>query len=200
MKKILLIALIVTSAITAAIVGFQVWEKDPKSLVSYQVKPCMEGTEKSTGKDNEETIEVKDVYARPHVNKGDKVKALMNWYGCHKVETGDLVLYRYSTNQEPVIRIARATPGDRFKLVKAKDRDAWNIEVNGDLVEAEGKPYFFGTDQVPPLGLYEKANRGILQPNHAIILSAFPPGYQDSGLFGVVSIDDLIAKVVPASK
>ncbi|CAN5498863.1 hypothetical protein BH10BDE1_BH10BDE1_24090 [soil metagenome] len=36
--------------------------------------------------------------------------------------------------------------------------------------------------------------RGVLGKNLVIILSTFPPGDRDSGVFGVVSGDDLVGR------
>jgi hypothetical protein len=143
-----------------------------------------------------EEIEVSDIYVKPLLNKGQKTQAFMNWYACNELREGDLVLYRYNTSLPPVVRIARGVPGDHFELVPDSANHAWNIRINGKLVpDTDGKPYFFGAETPPTLSLYEKSRQGIVGPREAIVFSSFPPGDKDSGVSGLVSIDDLVAKI-----
>jgi type IV secretory pathway protease TraF len=139
-----------------------------------------------------------DVYLRGILEKGAPFRVTLNWYACRALERGDLVYYRFSRSHAPVVKVARAVPGDRFRVVRDPGRKAWNLEIDGELVESGGQPYFFGTDAAPPpLALFEKSRGGRLGEKEAIVLSAFPPGDTDSGTVGVVSTDDLIGKVEP---
>ncbi len=138
-----------------------------------------------------------DVYMRGLYSEGQELKALPGWYRCHPLVRGDTVLYRYVTTADPVVKVVRAIPGDRFALSPDRKKRGWNLKVNGDFIlSADGyTPYFFGAETPPTLSLYEKTRHGILREGEAIVLSAFPPGDRDSGLFGLAAINDLVARV-----
>src|SRR4051812_26773813 len=65
-----------------------------------------------------QTLVMKDPNLGETLKQGEQFDVLTNWYGCHAVERGDLVLYRFSETRDPVVRIARGIPGDRFHLVQ----------------------------------------------------------------------------------
>ena len=129
------------------------------------------------------------------VEEGKTYEALIGFYQCNKPQRGDVVLYRFSSSSDPVIKIVRAVEGDRFELVADKARGAWNLKINGDIHTYNGEPYFFGGRGKPTLGLYEKDRNNTLGPNEVILLSNAPPGINDSGMFGLVHKNDLIAKI-----
>src|SRR5690348_7256404 len=69
-------------------------------------------------------------------------------------QRGDTVSYRFSPNQEPVPRIVRGIPGDRFELLPDEAHGAWNLKINGELIMSGDQPYFFGGKDKPTLALY----------------------------------------------
>lgn len=128
------------------------------------------------------------------IDNGQEFDVALNWYKCHAVERGDVVLYKFSNTKDPVARFVRGVPGDRFKLVRAPGH--WNVEIDGDVLESsDGRPYVFGSDVSPVLSLYEKSSKGILDADTALVFSRHSPGGFDSGVFGAVSIQDIIGKV-----
>ena len=131
--------------------------------------------------------------------KGQTLKVTLNWYGCNPLERGALVYYRFSTTLPPIVRFLRAVPGDKFEVVRDKERDAWNLKVNGELVmdETGEKPYFFGAKPPATLSLYEKQSKGILANGDVILLAAVSPGQNDSGIFGVANVADILGKAEP---
>ncbi len=138
-----------------------------------------------------------DVYMRGVVEEGKQVKVRLNWYACNSIERGDVVLYRYSGKFSPVIKRVVGVPGDSFHLVKDKKNKAWNLDINGKLVQSQlsAEPYFFGAEETATLILYEKPRKGKLGKGEVILFSSFPPGDRDSGLFGLISTKDVIGKV-----
>ena len=119
-----------------------------------------------------------------------------NWYACHPVQHGDLVLYQYTSTKEPVVRIVAGIPGDHFQLVENQLPGNWNIEVNGELYHDKDSPHFFGRSGIAPtLSLFEK--RGALKAGELILFSSVSPGSNDIGLFGLANIEDDIGKVEP---
>lgn len=134
--------------------------------------------------------------------RGQKLKVTLNWFACNPLERDSLVYYRFSSALDPIVRIVRAIPGDKFEVVRSKDGNAWNLEVNGDLVMSDdGKsPYFFGGKGNTTLGLYQKNTNGVLAENDVIVFAAVPPGDNDSGLFGVTSARAIMGKVEPVQQ
>jgi signal peptidase S26 family len=136
------------------------------------------------------------------LKQNQKFKVTQNWYACNPLERGDLVYYRFSTSNDPIVRVLRAIPGDEFEVLRDEKYGAWNIKVNSDMVmdKASGEPYYFGAKPTATLSLYEKANKGKLQEGDVIVLSNVPPGSNDSGLFGVANVADIVGKVEVVSE
>jgi len=143
------------------------------------------------------TRSMEDPYMRGIIEQGQKYRVIMNYYACNPIRKGDYVLHRLSSTLEPTVKIVEGVPGDRFSLVKDKEHNAWNVVVNDDMVKRNGKPYFFGAPTAPTMSLYEKAQKGLLQKGDIILLSSWPPGDRDSGIFGVMSVQDVLGKVEP---
>jgi hypothetical protein len=144
----------------------------------------------------EKEITVDDAQMFGPSEKGKKLRLLENWYDCHPLKAGELVYYRYSRSKDPVVRVLAAIPGDHFSLVKDSKASRWNLKVNGRLVkDSGGGVYFFGNAHAPLLSLYEKSNKGLLSDGNAIVFSRHPPGSLDSGMFGVVDVQDLLGKI-----
>ncbi|MES2963101.1 MAG: S26 family signal peptidase [Bdellovibrionota bacterium] len=136
-----------------------------------------------------------DLYLSGLVEKDESVRVTLNWYKCHPPKVGELVLYRYSWHREPVLKRIVAVGGDRVDLVKDPEGRGWNIVLNDVVHETNGRKYFVGVPQAaPPLKLYADANGGVLNPGLVVVLSNKPPGENDSGWFGPVSIQDVIGR------
>ncbi|MEQ1876747.1 MAG: hypothetical protein ABL958_08875 [Bdellovibrionia bacterium] len=148
-----------------------------------------------------ETIEIEnpDGHLGTIAKKGQKLKITLNWYACNPLERDALVYYRFSSTLDPIVRIVRAVPGDKFKVVRDEKRGAWNLEVNGALIMNEdGKdPYFFGGKPPATLSLYEKQSKGVLGNGDVIMFAAIAPGQNDSGIFGVANVVDIVGRVEP---
>lgn len=129
------------------------------------------------------------------LEEGSKVSVRLNWYACNPVYRGDLVLYRYSEFENPVIRRVVGKPSDSFNLVYQENKGGWQLFINNQPVKGIGGDYILEGQNPPALALAEKDKRGVLGPEDAIIFSSIPPGDKDSGTIGIVSIQDLIGKV-----
>jgi len=146
---------------------------------------------------------MKDSHMRGILNEGEKYKVIFNYYDCNPIRRDDLVLYQFSTQFEPVVKIARGIPGDKFQLKQDQKRKAWNLLINGEmLVSAVDRtvPYFFGAESPPTLSIYFQSRGGELKSGDVIALSSLPPGDSDSGVFGVASIRDILGRVELSSK
>src|SRR5262249_31411582 len=134
---------------------------------------------------------VNDPYLRGLLEEGTEVKIVLNAFHCEPLTDGQIVLYRYSEFDNPVLRRVVGVPGDRFSLPGGVSHSGWSLTVNGQLGRGvKGEEYTFGGDMPPPLALAAQARHGVLNKNEAIVMSAFPPGQNDSGTFGVVAIND----------
>ena len=166
----------------------------PQAIAPVAVAP-----KKNCGNLVSEEFEMKDSFMHGVIEAGQKAKVIKEYYTCNKPERGDVVLKSRGDVLPPIARFMRAVPGDHFKLVQDTKKKQWNIEINGKLLMSEGvaeaTPYFFGSENPPALYLYEKPRNGILGPGEIIIFSSVPPGEQDSGQFGIMSLGDIIGKV-----
>lgn len=133
------------------------------------------------------------------LNVGQKYKVITNYYACHPLEKGELVFFRYSNQAPPVPRFVRARQGDRFELKRDKSRGNWNVVINGELQKGlDGQPYYFGGEKPSVLSLYYEPNKGRIGDKELIMLSANPPGRFDSGTMGLLSVEDVVGKVIIA--
>jgi hypothetical protein len=191
-KYILMIGVTVALALSIGVFFYLKKESpkvdEPKEILIGNGQPCPGETLELTAQ---------DTHMDGLLKLNQKFKVIINWYACHEIEKGDLVYYRYTPTLDPVVKVVRATEGDKFQVLFDKKHGAWNLKVNDEFVmdAVSDTPFYFGARPPSPLSLYEKANRGVLQKGDLILLSNVPPGSNDSGLFGVANIADVIGKV-----
>ena len=126
---------------------------------------------------------------------GSKVSALHNYYYCNAVERGDTVLLTFSGNANPLLKIVRAIPGDRFGLVAGAD--GVTIVVNGQpLRNNQGRLYVIDKQRARLLELYASDYKGVVPKDAYLILGNSVGGSVDSTQFGLVPRSSIIAKVV----
>ena len=144
-----------------------------------------------------ETLVAKDPAMSALLPEGTKFHMIENWYACKPVERGDLVMYRYSFQRDPVVRQVVGVPGDKFELVEDKVHHSWNLLVNGKLIlDKDKEAHYFGALGRPSvLSLYAKNGKGTLNPKNSIVFNKTSPSQLDSGMFGVVNVDDFLGKV-----
>lgn len=131
------------------------------------------------------------------VEDGATIKALYGYYDCHRGKRGDIVLYSYAGNDNPLIKVIKAAPGDQFSLEEAEAGGGWNIVVNGEILETSaGEPYVIAGKKYDMLALYEKDYGDGIPENTYILLGEQPSGSMDSTRFGLVHKDDILAKAV----
>lgn len=125
----------------------------------------------------------------PLLENNSEITALLNHYSCHEIERNDLVLYKYSGNKNPLIKIARGIPGDRFEI---KDD---NIYINTTLLKnSENNPYILDSRAKTMLSLYINDYKGIIPKDTYLLLGNQTSGSLDSTRFGLVSRDDILGK------
>jgi signal peptidase I len=127
---------------------------------------------------------------------GDEVLALHNYYHCNPVGRDDAVLFTFSGNAYPLLKVIRAVPGDSFALAAAPE--GTHIVINGQpLRNAQGRLYTLNEKRARLLGLYVHDYKGVIPKDAYLILGNVNGGSMDSTQFGLVSRSSIIAKVVP---
>ena len=148
----------------------------------------------SSAKDEE--VIVRGNSMSPLLKDGDKVRVRYGYYGKHAVQRGDIVVCRLSFRRDPVIKIVRAVPGDRFGLVKIEG--GVRLLVNDTVVRnSEGLPYMFSGRRKRMLSLYERDYHGVIPPNAYLLLGDIPEGSLDSSSIGLVGLEAIIGKAKP---
>lgn len=129
------------------------------------------------------------------VEDGQTIKVLQGYYDCNSVQRGDIVIYGYSTNKEPIIKIIKGLPGDNFKM-QNNGRGKYNILVNDKILKiSTGQPYELSEAKYKMLALYEKGYKGIIPNDVYLILGNQVGGSLDSTRFGLVGKGGIIGKV-----
>ena len=130
------------------------------------------------------------------IENGAKILVYYGYYDCNEVERGDTVIYGYAGNKEPLIKIVRAVPGDRFELKKSGN--GWNILINGKVLEnSEGLDYNVNDSAYRMLHLYESDYQGVIPGNAYLLLGNLVSGTLDSTHFGLAGKSDILGKAVP---
>ena len=146
---------------------------------------CVTGTEEKT---------VRGDSLSGLIENGAEVKILLGFYDCNEVQREDIVIYSYVGNQNPLIKIIKGIPEDKFELVE--NNGNWNIFINGKVaVNSLGQPYVLDERGYQMLSLYEKDYRGIIPLNTYLLLGNLATGSLDSSHFGLVDKNDILGKV-----
>lgn len=127
----------------------------------------------------------------PLIKNGQEVEALMGYYDCNEVSRGDIALYSYPGSSDPLIKVVRGIPGDKFTLSRVDG--GWNILINDEpLKTSTGEYYLVNGKKYQMLSLYETDS---IPENTFLILGEMIGGGIDSTSFGLVDKSSLIARV-----
>ena len=125
------------------------------------------------------------------INDKDEVTILFGYYKCNEIERNDIVIYRFAGNDNPVIKVVKAIPGDDFHLENGR------IFVNGVILRNSfGKEYQINSRAEQLLSLYEKEHSGKIPANAYLILGNNSNGSLDSTRFGLVGKSEILGKVL----
>lgn len=132
----------------------------------------------------------------PIVRNGQEVKILYGYYQGNEVKRGDIVAYDYKGNPNPIIKIVKAIPGDKFGFAQSKEKNVWHILINNKILKnSENMPYLINATSYKLLSLYENGFKRVIPENTYLILGNQPSGTLDSTRFGLVDKNGLIGKV-----
>lgn len=133
------------------------------------------------------------------------VKILFGYYDCNEIKRGDIVAYNYAGDANPIIKIVKGIPGDKFYLKEAegvpiRDKTSngvnWNILINGEtLKNSQSELYLLGEGGYRMLSLYERDYKGVIPADTYLILGNLASGSLDSTHFGLIGKRDILGKV-----
>ncbi|MBA3063917.1 signal peptidase I, partial [Candidatus Woesearchaeota archaeon] len=131
----------------------------------------------------------------PFINSGDKIKILFGYYNCYEIKREDIIIYNFAGNENPIIKIVKGIPEDKFELRKSDF--GWNILINNQILKNfKGKPYVISDNRYKMLSLYERDYKGVIPKNAYLLLGNLVSGSVDSTRFGLVDKSNIIGKVV----
>jgi len=134
----------------------------------------------------------------PLLKPGRPIALQEGYYKCHMVQRGDIVAFRYSGSDEPVIKVVRGLPGDTFWLVRSRRgrRETWKIVINGRVAHNSRRaPFTLDSRRSRILGLYARASKGVVPRGAYIVLGEMPRGALDSTEFGFLPEGEIIGRV-----
>lgn len=141
-----------------------------------------------------EEAEVRGDSLSPLLKAGVLVRIYYGYYDKHEVQRGDIVVCRFSFSRDPLIKIARAVPGDRFALEERPDGVSLLL-VNGAVLEnSAGRPYEFTGRRKRMLGVYARDYKGVIPPDSYLLLGDAAEGSLDSGRFGLAAREVIVGK------
>ncbi|MBK9039563.1 MAG: hypothetical protein IPL83_10420 [Bdellovibrionales bacterium] len=131
------------------------------------------------------------------LTKGQTYKVLMGYYRCNEVSRGDLVLYQFSDEILPVIRIVRGIPNDQIET-REVSTGLWEIRVNSNPIPGPDGGDFQLTELASPplLNTLMKSRNGILKNDEYLLMTLLPPGSDDSLRLGPAPKSRLRGKVL----
>ena len=123
------------------------------------------------------------------VNPGADVKVLEGYQRCNDLKRGDLVLYNYSGDAVPLIKVVKAVPGDHWYL-----NGSAIIVDNETLTNSEGVA--FSISDTRRLALYAH-DYPVIPANTYLLMGNLAGGSLDSSVFGLVSRTDILGLAIP---
>lgn len=128
------------------------------------------------------------------INEGATVKIFFGYYNCNEVRRGDIVVYNYSGDPNPIIKIAKGLPGDEFHLQKSAG--GWNLVINDEIIKnSQNQIYTFSEQGHKMLSLYENDYKAVIPVDAYLLLGNLASGSLDSTRFGLVGKTDILGKV-----
>jgi signal peptidase I len=187
-KKNFLLFLIVVIAAVLVLILFGKFKEENKIITTQSIEKSQNCPIKT-----EEKI-VRGNSLEPLIKDGETIEVLFGYYSCNPIQRNDIVLYSYAGNKNPIIKIIKGIPGDKFSLKKTNN--GWYILINGEILKnSQNQSYILDERGYRVLSLYEKDYKGIIPEDAYLILGNLPQGSLDSSHFGLVGKKDILGKV-----
>jgi signal peptidase I len=147
---------------------------------------------------NYESYTVRGDSLAPQFTDGQQVKLFTDYYDCHSLSAGDAVAYHWAGNPDaPIAKIVKAVAGDRWRMELVPEKNAYQIEVNGQwLANSEGALYQIPEEKAKMLLLYAESYPEIPEET-CLILGNIPQGSDDSVKFGLASQKNIAGRINP---
>jgi signal peptidase I len=130
------------------------------------------------------------------VENGETVFLHYGYFECKEMEKGDIVAYSYAGRNDPIIKVVKGVPGDKFELKEKEGR--WKVLVNGEPAKnSKGDEYSLGEKAYNMLSLYERDYGGEIPAGAYLLFGNLAYGTLDSTHFGLVSRSDILGAILP---
>lgn len=127
------------------------------------------------------------------IEDGQIIKVLFGYYDCNEVKRDDVIAYDYPGSSEPIIKIIKGIPGDKFDFQEIEA--GWHILINREILKnSKNQPYILNERGHRMLSLYKKDYNGVIPEKVYLILGNLISGTTDSTRFGLVHQDDFLGK------
>lgn len=127
------------------------------------------------------------------IEDGETVKILFGYYDCHDIIKEDVIAYSFAGNEEPLIKIVKGIPGDKFAFQKMGD--GWHILINEKILKnSKNQAYLLDEGGYNMLSLYEKDYQGVIPEQTFLIMGNLTSGVTDSVRFGLAHRNDILGK------
>lgn len=128
------------------------------------------------------------------VSPGEIISLELGYYDSQPVKRLDLVAYAYRGAHNPIVKIVKGLPGDKFEVESMED--GCTIHINsGVLKNSLGDSYRFSVRACDMLRLYERDFSSVIPRNSYLVLGNLQTGSQDSSRFGLISGKDILGRV-----
>lgn len=193
MKHPVLVAALVTGAVVLGTsLGTRWWggPAAPQTGVVPGNSACVSGREQ---------VEVRGQSLGRLFPPGSALTLLHGYYRCNDVRRGDVVALRFGGDAQPLAKVVHAVPGDRLALVGTPQGE--RLVVNGEVARnSEGAPYGVDAAAQRMLGTYVRGFEGVVPKGAYLVLGDQAIRTMDSRVFGLVAREDLLGRLVPASR
>lgn len=125
----------------------------------------------------------------PIIKSGQTIKIAEGYYDCHEVQRGDVVEYKHSGNENPLIKRVLVLSGDEMRIVGD------NLVVDGVILKnSSGQAYLLNEQNKKMISLYIN-NHGRLQDGAYLIFGESQGESLDSRRFGAVGKSGFLGKM-----
>ncbi len=160
-------------------------DKKDNSIIDDIFKDCVSKTEERI---------VSGTSLSGVLEPGTKIKILYDYYQCHEVQRGDVIVFQPDPEMNPVVKIIKGLPGDKLSL--QGDGKNWNILINGEILKTStGDAYQVNDNAFQMLSLYIRDYNGVIPPGAHLLLGNAISGSSDSTKYGLIDISDIIGRV-----
>ena len=130
------------------------------------------------------------------IEDGQIIKVFLGYYDCHQIKRGNIILFTHGGSENPLIKIVKGIPGDKFNLQEIAS--GWHILINENILKNTlGKPYLINQSDYKMLSLYIIDHNGIIPEEALLIMGNLVSGTTDSSRLGLINIRDVLGRAKP---